>query len=108
MSTVKSLKAKTVDELCGVCTDIIVADDSLLKEFIELGEIVNKNSMIVRYGKKNIMSDTLYMDHLVFRFEQTLEPFTCHNFLLFCEKHMSDGDCAKIFDDTKEQSSNGI
>lgn len=105
LSTVKSLKAKTTDELSGVCTDITSSDDSSLRKFVALGESANEGSTIIKYSDKSVMKKTLYMDHLVDQFKETGHLFTCQNFLLFCAKEMTDSDCAKIFDETKEQSS---
>lgn len=100
----KGIKSKTIDELSGVCTNIC-GDDSMLKKFIELGENINNDSTIVRYSEKNIKRNTLYMDHLVMRFEGKRVEFTCKNFLSFCQSQMTDDICNKIFDETREQSS---
>lgn len=101
----KNIKCKSVDELSGVCTDLSGSDDSVLTQFIKIGETVNKCSTMVRYAEKNFLETTLYMDHLVIRFNETGKVSSCKNFLLFCQSQMSDDLCEKIFDETREQSS---
>lgn len=100
----KGIKSKSIDELSGVCTDISGCDDSVLRKFIEIGETMNKNSTIVRYSEKNIVNNTLYMDHLAIRFVQTGKEFSCKNFLSFCQSQMTDDICEKICNETREQS----
>lgn len=45
LSTIKNLKSKTVDELSNHSTVLAGANDTLLKEFIELGKIQTKTQV---------------------------------------------------------------
>lgn len=106
MSTVKNIKSKTVDELSNRNTDLPVADDKVLKEFIELGKESNKDAGVIRYSEHGEnMKHTLYMDHLIISFAEKYgkEP-TCDQFLEFCSEEMTECRCQKIFGQTKEQA----
>lgn len=105
LSAVKGIKSKSIDQLSGVCTDLIGSDDSVLKEFIQIGETVNADSTIVRYGKTNVSRNTLFMDHLVMRIVKARRQFSCRDFLTFCRREMTDDICAQIFNETREQAS---
>lgn len=55
LSTIKNIKAKSVDELSGRNTDIVNPTDELLKAFIEMGKNqirmpVSSDTAIVKIG----------------------------------------------------------
>lgn len=83
LSTIKNLKAKTVDELSGRNTDIERAEDSLLKMFIDRGKDTNKTAFVIRYSEHR-KEKTLYIDHLMLAFMDSRRKFTHTNFINFC------------------------
>lgn len=113
LSTIKNIKAKSVDELSGRNTDIINPSDELLKAFIEKGKHANQQAFVIRYSdQKNI--HTLYMDHLMIMFKNLSTANTSSadssidinaaNFVKFCSKQMDVDRCCTIFEETKEQN----
>ena len=105
MSTVKQLKAKTVDELCGRPTDFDSCDDSLLKAFIERGKDTNPTAFVIRYSECR-KTKQLYMDHLMIWFLETYteSTLTCDKFLEYCSEKMTALSCQKVYDETMDQN----
>lgn len=99
LSTVKGVKSKSIDELSGVCTDV-VCNNAVLVKFIDLGISKNHEAGVIRYSPNIVMKKTLYMDHFVIHFTETQEEFTCANFLRYCQNEMVPEMCQKIFNET--------
>ncbi len=103
LSTIKNIKAKSVDELSGRKTDIINPSDELLKAFIERGKHTNSQAFVIRYSdQKN--RHTLYIDHFMILFKDTSVALNAANFIKFCSQQMDIDRCSLIFEETKEQN----
>lgn len=82
-------------------------DDYILKRFIELGAKSNKEAGVIRYSTANRNKVTLYIDHLLMAFleSRTVDELNVNTFLAFCSQQMTPDRCAKVFNETLEQSS---
>lgn len=101
------MKSKSIDEVCGRSTEMIKVDDDILKHFIELGKVTNKDAAVIRYSRENREKVTLYMDHLVMSFLESngRDAFNVRNFVSFCSQEMTVDRCRKVYISTVEQNS---
>lgn len=82
-------------------------DDDILKQFIEMGKITNKNAGVILYSTENRMKATIYIDHLVISFLESNDEadFTAKNFLAYCSQEMTADRCSKVCEETRDQNS---
>lgn len=106
LSTVKGIKSKTVDELCGKSTALQHVDNDIVEKFIEIGKSNNKDAGVIRYSSENRFKITLYIDHLVISFleHHSEDEFNSQKFISFCSREMTPDRCIQIFQETLDQN----